>query len=229
LNQIISYVLISFVVLVVPLAYEITIIKDVHAPGTWNGQETIHVPIAWCAVRRSPAFENPNIPNPWGGADTTTDEVLWRRHERATDYIYNNNPVSDTGITLRSAINDALHTSLNFPEIDDPNLSPGVPGNLTLVVNLGEEYVRMVHDCKEAWQNMSINGSGAVNGIIALNVRRFVNRVGMEMTLLALENARLSLDYVPLITMGLLRLWTTTSRSRGSRQVGLITIHLIKP
>jgi hypothetical protein len=178
LNQIISYVLISFVVLVVPLAYEITIIKDVHAPGTWNGQDTIRVPIAWCVVRGSPAFENPNIPNPWGGTDTTTDEVLWRRHERATDYIYNNNPVSDTGITFRSAINDALHTSLNFPNITDPNLSIGMPGNITFA-NLGQEFVQMIHDCKEAWQNMSINGSGAVNGIIALNVRRFVNQVGM--------------------------------------------------
>jgi hypothetical protein len=176
LNEIISYVLISLIVLVVPLAYEVTIIKDVYAPGTWNGQDTIRVPIAWCAVRGSPAVENPNIPNPWGGADTTTDEVLWRRHERATDNIF----INQAGITFRSAINDALHTSLDFPPIDDPSLSPGVPGNLTLDVNLGQEYVRMVHDCKEAWENMSINGSGAVNGIIAVNVRRFVNQVGME-------------------------------------------------
>jgi hypothetical protein len=175
LNQIISYVLISFVVLVVPLAYEVTIIKDVHAPGTWNGQDTIHVPIAWCAVRGSPAFENPNIPNPWGGADTTTDEVLWRRHERATDNIF----INQAGITFRSAINDALHTSLNFPNITDPNVSIGMPGNVTTAfVNNGQELVQMFRECKKAWQNMS--SSGAVNGIIALNVRRFVNGVGME-------------------------------------------------
>lgn len=173
--------------MVVPLAYEITIIKDVHAPGTWNGQDTIRVPIAWCAVNGTnaaplPGQQQVGIPVEPGSSnlDTDTDSILWRRHERATDYIYNNNPVSDTGITFRSAINDALHTSLDFPKISDPNLSPGVPGNLTLVVNHGQEYVQMRHDCKEAWENMSINGSGAVNGIIALNVRRFVNQVGTE-------------------------------------------------
>lgn len=176
MNQILTYLLISFLVLAVPLAYQVTNIKDVHAPGTWNGQDTIRVPIAWCAVQGSPAAENPNIPNPWGGADTTTDEVLWRRHERATDNIF----VNQAGITFRSAINDALHTSLNFPIIPDPNLSIGMPGNIT-TANFNQEVVQLYHDCKLAWQNMSVDGSGAVNGIIALNVRRFVDETsGME-------------------------------------------------
>lgn len=95
---------------------------------------------------------------------------------RITDNIY----INPSGITFRSAINDALHTSLNFPIIDDPTPSPGVPGNVTLDINFGEEYVQMVHDCKLAWENMSTDGSGAVNGIIALNVRRFINSIGME-------------------------------------------------
>jgi hypothetical protein len=162
--------------LLVTLGYDFTGIQNAIAPGAWNGQDIIRVPISWCAVHGSPAAENPNIPNPWGGADMTTDEVLWRRHERVTDNIY----INPSGITFRSAINDALHSSLNFPIIDDPTLTPGVPGNVTLDINFGEEYVRMVHDCRLAWENMSINGSGAVNGIIALNVRRFVNDVGVE-------------------------------------------------
>jgi hypothetical protein len=162
--------------LIVTLVYEITIVKDASAPGTWYGQDTLRVPIAWCAVRGSPAVENPNIPNPWGGSDMTTDEVLWRRHERATDNIY----INPSGISFRSAINDALHTSLDFPKIDDPSLSPGMQGDVSLQINLGEEYVRMLHDCESAWVDMSIGGSGVVNGIITVNVRRFVNSVGVE-------------------------------------------------
>jgi hypothetical protein len=171
-----SSILLLLLSLIVSLVYEVTLIKDANAPGTWYGQDTLRVPIAWCAVRGSPAVENPNIPNPWGGSDRTTDEVLWRRHERVTDNIY----INPSGISFRSAINDALHTSLDFPTIDDPNLSPGVQGNVSLQINLGEEYVRMLHDCESAWVNLSIGGSGVVNGIITVNVRRFVNPLGVE-------------------------------------------------
>jgi hypothetical protein len=58
-----------------------------NAPGTWGGQDTYRIPMAWCVVRGSPAQADPNIPNPWGGFDRTTDEILWRRHERVTDNI----------------------------------------------------------------------------------------------------------------------------------------------
>ena len=78
---------------------------------------TIRVPISWCAVSGSQAADSPNIPDPWGGVDTTTDDVLWRRHERATDNIY---LPEGTGITFRSGINDAIHSSWNFPVINDP-------------------------------------------------------------------------------------------------------------
>lgn len=154
-------------------AFELIALKNVNALGTWSGQDTIHVPISWCVVRGSPAFENPNIPNPSGGVDTTTDEVLWRRHERVTDNIY----INPAGITFRSAINDALHTSLDFPNIADPNTAVGNPGNLTLS-NLGQEYVQMLNECERAWENLTINNSGVVTGIIVLNVREFVSGTG---------------------------------------------------
>ena len=51
-------------------------------------QSLIEVPIAWCAVNGSPAASNPNIPNPSGGFDTTTEDVLDRRLERINNNIY---------------------------------------------------------------------------------------------------------------------------------------------
>jgi hypothetical protein len=106
--------------------YDFGVVQTVSSAGTWNGQDTIRVPLSWCPVNGSPAVSSPNIPNPWGGIDTTTDDVLWRRHERVTDNIY----INQAGITFRSAINDALHTSLNFDPINDPDPNLGTPGNL---------------------------------------------------------------------------------------------------
>jgi hypothetical protein len=142
---------------------------------------TVTVPISWCAVNGSRAASNdPNIPNPYGGIDHSTDEVLWRRHERATDHIYNNNPLNGINqalISFRSAINDALHTSLNFPKIDDPNPA-GTEGDLNRVANLGQEYRDMLLACKNEWANLSVVHPGVVSGIFALNVRLTVNDAG---------------------------------------------------
>jgi hypothetical protein len=143
--------------------------------------DTITVPISWCAVKGSrAAADDPNIPNPYGGVDHTTDEVLWRRHERATDHIYNNNPLngaSQAGISFRSAINDALHTSLNFPKIDDPNPT-GTLGDLNPYRNLGQEYTDLLNACKAEWASMSTTHPGVVSGIFAINYRLTVTNLG---------------------------------------------------
>ncbi len=143
--------------------------------------DTVTIPISWCAVKGSrAAADDPNIPNPYGGTDHTTDEVLWRRHERATDNIYNNNPLNggdQAQISFRSAINDALHTTLNFPKIDDPNPA-GTEGDLNRVANLGQEYRDMLLECKNEWANLSVIHPGVVSGIFAMNARLTVNDAG---------------------------------------------------
>jgi hypothetical protein len=145
------------------------------------GGDTITVPISWCAINGSRAAEDdPNIPNPYGGVDHTTDEVLWRRHERATDHIYNNNPLNggtQAVISFRSGINDALHTTLNFPKINDPNPT-AIPGDINLDANLGQEYTDMLIACQAEWANMSVKHPGVVSGIFAFNVRLTVNNAG---------------------------------------------------
>ncbi|MGC1264300.1 MAG: hypothetical protein WA932_10115 [Nitrososphaeraceae archaeon] len=142
---------------------------------------TIRVPLSWCVTNGSQAAVSPNIPDPWGGVDTTTDDVIWRRHERATDNIY---LFQGTGITFRSGINDALHSSLNFPIIGDPR-AIGTLGNVTFEESgtSSREYREMINDCFDKWQELIATGTvggtpGVVNGIIVINVRQFVHLNG---------------------------------------------------
>lgn len=134
---------------------------------------TIRVPLSWCPVAGSEVVTNPNIPNPWGGVDTTTDDVLWRRHERVTDNIYH---PQGTLITFRSGIHDALQTTLNYPIINDPNPALGSPGNTTVEDPFRVEFNAMINNCNTAWTTLS--ASGTMTGIPVINIRRFVHDNG---------------------------------------------------
>lgn len=128
-----------------------------HAAGQWNGQDLLHVPISWCIVDGSPAAANPNV-----AGDTTTDALIWRRHERPTDNIY----INQAGISFRSAINDAWG-SLNFPIIPDPDTTQATTGDMRGedVNAFGTEFNQMQNDCDVAWANLGRAGIGitAVN------------------------------------------------------------------
>ncbi len=137
-----------------------------HAAGQWNGQDLLHVPISWCIVQGSPAEANPNV-----AGDTTTDALIWRRHERPTDNIY----INQTGISFRSAIND-VWGSLSFPIIPDPDTTFGVPGDMRGEdVNVfGAEFNQMQNDCDVAWANLGRAGIG----ITAVNAGLFHDAAG---------------------------------------------------
>jgi hypothetical protein len=158
---------------VVPIVLLLTIMTyDLGSVPNANSVDIIHVPIAWCAVEGSQAASNPNIPNPSGGIDTTTNDVLWRRHERVTDNIY----INPAEISFRSAINDPLQASLNFPIIDDPDPNLGTIGNMTKEDFLRTEMKNLLAECNSAWLNMSEDGS--ISGIPTINIRRFVHNPG---------------------------------------------------
>jgi hypothetical protein len=147
--------------------------RDVDAVGAWTGgQDVYHVPLSWCAVQGSPAAANPNI-TPLGSTtpDTTTDAVLWRRHERPTDNIY----INQTGITFRSAINNAWGT-LNFPIIPDPDTTLGQQGDMRGedVNAFGVEYNQLLTDCDNAWTALGRAGIG----VTAINANLFHNATG---------------------------------------------------
>lgn len=136
------------------------------AVGTWGGQDTLHVPISWCAIQGSPAVANPNI-----GGDTDTDAILWRRHERPTDNIY----VNQSGITFRSAINNSWG-SFNFPINPDPDTTLGTQGDMRGEdVNVfGAEFNTMINDCDTAYNNLGRAGIG----ITAVNAGLFHDASG---------------------------------------------------
>lgn len=136
------------------------------ASGTWNGQDTFHVPISWCAVTGSPAQANPNI-----AGDTDTDAILWRRHERPTDNIY----VNPSGITFRSAINNAWGT-FNFPVLADPDTTLGTQGDMRGedVNTFGVEFNTLINNCDQEYNNLGRAGIG----ITAVNAGLFHDAAG---------------------------------------------------
>ncbi|HXT22155.1 MAG TPA: hypothetical protein VN923_15485, partial [Thermoanaerobaculia bacterium] len=122
------------------------------ATGTWNGQNTLHVPTSWCVVRGSQAEIAPNV-----AGDTATDDVIWRRHERPTDFVY----VNQSGITFRSAINNAW-TILDFPRINDPDTTLGVQGDMRgeNVNTAGVEFNTLINNCDTEYNNIGRAGIG---------------------------------------------------------------------
>jgi hypothetical protein len=137
-----------------------------------GGIDVHHVPISWCAVQGSPAATSPNITQIGSTqADTNTDAVLWRRHERPTDNIY----LPQASISFRSAINNAWGT-LNFPIIADPDTTQGAPGDIRGddVNAFGQEYNDALAACETAWTNLGRSGIG----VTAINVNLFNDGTG---------------------------------------------------
>lgn len=139
-----------------------------------GGRDILHVPLSWCAVQGSPAAAAPNILGIGATTpDTTTDAVLWRRHERPTDNI----TLPPADITFRSAINNAWGT-LNFPIIADPNTALGVQGDVrgesNAVLGAGSEFATLIQNCDAAWAGLGRAGIG----ITAVNVNLFHDGTG---------------------------------------------------
>jgi hypothetical protein len=152
------------------------IIQSADAIGTWNGQDTLHVPMSWCPVSGSQAVSNPNVPvlpNSPVPTDTDTDSILWRRHERPTDNIF----VNQAGITFRSAINSIWGTNLNFPVISDPNTAVATQGDVNGADPNLTELRQLINSCEQAWTNLASSGSGVL-AVRALNVNLFHNDAG---------------------------------------------------
>lgn len=145
------------------------------AAGTGTGgRDVLHVPMAWCGMQGSPAVASPNItPEGASAPDTSTDAILWRRHERPTDNIF----IPNADITLRSAIFNSWG-SFNFPTINDTNTSVGqlgdVRGEANTVLGTGSEFAQAIINCDNAYAAIGQAGIG----ITAINVNLFHNAAG---------------------------------------------------
>jgi hypothetical protein len=133
---------------------------------TKNVDNLIEVPIAWCGLSGSPAVENPNIPNPSGGFDTTTEEVLDRRLERMNNNIFE----EQAGIRFVSSnLNNS--NSFSYPVIDDQNTTIGNLGDIVYEGRGMQEYADTVNECRNAW--MDISEGDSFNGIPVVNLNLF--------------------------------------------------------
>jgi hypothetical protein len=97
----------------------------------------IWVPVRWCGVEGAPSMDNPGTVN-----EATTDDVLWRRHERPTDAIYI--PFAD--MSFRAGATAAIKNGpQSFPIIRDPF---GLGGSLEGDTGEANDAVTM---CRRAW------------------------------------------------------------------------------
>jgi hypothetical protein len=129
--------------------------------------QVLHVPMSWCVVNGSPAQVAPNVlPEGSTVADTTTEAVMWRRHERPTDNAY----TPEANISLRSSINNAFG-GFTFPRMDDPNTTLGAPGDVNAT---NTEATTMVNGCDSRYTAIGKAGIG----ITAVNANLFHNATG---------------------------------------------------
>lgn len=139
--------------------------------------QTYSVPIRWCIVgedlngngvadpgeRGAPAFTNPgNVGEP------DTDNVLWRRHERASE----NTLIPDASITLRSSLSNIVDADdLHFPIIPDPaeNVS-GLPNEEYGDIHTDLEGNQIIGACAQAWVDLGMGN----DGVMVINVNRLL-------------------------------------------------------
>src|SRR5262249_19751259 len=128
-----------------------------------GGTNILHVPMSWCILQESPAWTAPAVTDEVTLiADTTTDSVIWRRHERPTDHMYT--PLAS--ISLRSAINNAWGT-FNFPHFNDPLTDVGTAGDARS--DVAADITSLYNACQSQY---AAAGRGGI-GITAINVNRF--------------------------------------------------------
>jgi hypothetical protein len=144
--------------------------RQAAATTAFPGQQLLQVPFRWCAVRGSDGQANP-----MSVGEPTTNDYLWRRHERASDRVL----IPGAMITGRSAFT-AAHLGRSFPIIEDPippaNGGPGVLGDI-LAPSIDATEIRLAWAaCNAAWD--AITGPGVLVGFPAVNLHRFVNNDG---------------------------------------------------
>ena len=174
-------------ILLVIAAHVLTTLSAASAEPTPNLQEHLSIPIRWCAMQGSPAVENSSAD---GGI--STDEILRSRHTRATVFVW----MPRSGVSFRSALSSEMRDRSGFPIIEDPH-PPGDDGmggagkegdilappfdkeNLT-------ELDAAIASCKKAWEALEDQHQTNFEGIIGVNIRRFVKPDGTPTDLLGI-------------------------------------------
>jgi len=168
----IRFFIVFFLLEFITYPCQILNIASVSAIGKWNGQNTYHVPMSWCAVKGSPVVDHPQV-----SGDNTTNNILWRRHERPSDHIY----INTSGIMYRSAINNAFNGNIfSFPIINDTSTNQGHSGDVLNPFFDKTELNKLILECKEKYSQIGRAGIG----ITSININLFHDKNGNYIPLL---------------------------------------------
>ena len=112
------------------------IVAGLLSTSTAVAADQIWIPVRWCGVEGATSMANPGAVN-----EASTDDVLWRRHERPTDAIYDD----DADISFRAASTAAIKSGpQSFPIIRD------IVGSGGDLIN-GTETTDAINMCRRAW------------------------------------------------------------------------------
>ena len=160
-----------------------------------TGEGIYQVPLRWCTVEGSPSIVDPSD---LGFSDT--DSILLRRMQSVNDNFW----ISGAEITFRSAFTSQIEDGAMFPEISDHYPPPGGAGSLG-DINLEEygfyegmlthiELVRQIADCEMAWDALELSYEANLEGIIAVNINRFVGDSGAQSSTLGIATSSVYCD-----------------------------------
>lgn len=141
------------------------------------------VGIRWAGLNGAPSVDDPSLV----GEDNFKD-MLWRRHERASECIW----IPQCRITLRSAMGIQSSDYIRIDDIDDPAIVDDQPGDVVVRVNGARDYSEL----RQLWQNADLEFGNLEKGLLALSVGRFINRDGNTAEFIGISGVALNYDDV---------------------------------
>lgn len=140
-------------------------------PGNVRAQD-VSIPMKWVIIDGSPSEVDPSCVG-----EATVKDVLWRRHERISEFRL----IPTCGVTLRSGAFDAVP---NFPVIADTQ-GIGFPGDISLGATGNDftEFFDTIDAARNAWIALGFAGDF---GITVVSMNLFVNDVGTPIGVLGL-------------------------------------------
>ena len=156
----------------------------------------LSIPIRWCAIQGSPAAGTRAR-----ALGHPTDEILRLRHTRATNFVW----MPQSGISFRSALTPGTRSHIGFPIIQDPHSpnpdgsgGPGSEGDILAPPfdhRKRKEINLAVGSCEKAWEQLEDQFETNFEGIIGINIRRFVKPDGSPAGLLGVGTSLHTVPY----------------------------------
>ena len=123
----------------------------------------LKIAVKWSCLSESPSCQNPSLVN-----ETSTKDVLWRRHARASQCIW----IPQCNVTLRSA---AVEGNVSFVSIRDEMVAVGDGGDVVLDVSApltqDQEAINVWSRAAESWAQVP-------KGVVAVSVNKIVDSSG---------------------------------------------------